>query len=418
MKKTLTTIASLSLAAVLLFAGCTKPTATPSATGTQGAEATPTLEPTPGIKNAYPFKVEDVQSLEYTYEAQQVSGPFWLGNVMYNECISFIDDGKAVVGKTLFKPLRIVSVRDWTLKNEYKEGTDWVWDGESKQLTLPEGSTIPFFAKGDLAGEGVEAYPKWDAQGRSRFGNALYCVSEFLYSRQIAITYAYDETEYKGPEYAYQGDALPKTMAKLKAGEDIKIVGFGDSIMAGGDASSGQNREPFLPLYVNLFKNALQEEYGSKVTMRNISVGGMTSEWGAENASNVVRQKPDLVILGFGQNDSGLGSAAVTAANTKTIIDAVKAEFPDCEFILMSTLKPNADAGFLSAAVHPKIYKELTPLFGEGIVGTDVYAMSEYLLASKNYADITGNNINHPNDFFIRIHAMMLQATLIDYKNK
>ena len=49
------------------------------------------------------------------------------------------------------------------------------------------------------------------------------------------------------------------------------------------------------------------------------------------------------------------------------------------------------------------------------MVSIDIYNLHSYMLESKNYVDLSGNNINHPNDYMIRVHAMQLMATLVDF---
>ena len=44
-------------------------------------------------------------------------------------------------------------------------------------------------------------------------------------------------------------------------------------------------------------------------------------------------------------------------------------------------------------------------LIAPGIAKADMTNMQKELLKHKRYIDITGNNINHPNDFFHRMHA-------------
>ena len=39
-------------------------------------------------------------------------------------------------------------------------------------------------------------------------------------------------------------------------------------------------------------------------------------------------------------------------------------------------------------------------------------SIHQSLLARKSYADMTGNNINHPNDYLARVYAQTLLATV------
>ena len=44
-------------------------------------------------------------------------------------------------------------------------------------------------------------------------------------------------------------------------------------------------------------------------------------------------------------------------------------------------------------------------------------SVSKAVLEHKEFVDYTGNNINHPNDFFIRIYANSLLQSVIGYDN-
>jgi hypothetical protein len=46
-----------------------------------------------------------------------------------------------------------------------------------------------------------------------------------------------------------------------------------------------------------------------------------------------------------------------------------------------------------------------------------VTSMSQSVLERKSFRDYTGNNINHPNDFFARIYAQVIIETVFGYDN-
>lgn len=337
--------------------------------------------------------------------------PFWKTDVMEKETITFHEENGQITGKLLFAPKEILTLTDWRLKTEYLPGKDYLWEKGSQTITLPAGSSIPFFKPGDLAGEGVEPWNgTFDSLGRSRFGYAVYCVSEFIYGRQLAVTYTYNRTDFKGETALPQLNLLPRTAGRLARREPLRIVFYGDSIFSGCDASSMYNREPFQPYLHDLVRMGLEKKYGSPITMLNPSVGGKDSNWGRENAQTLAAdEKPDLVIIGLGQNDGPWGGAA-TRDNVRAIMDTVRETEPSCEFLVVASLKPNENAGFLmSQSSQPAFLKELA---GPGCAYANMYSLHEYLLASKYYADLTGNNINHPNDFFIRIYAGNILSAL------
>jgi lysophospholipase L1-like esterase len=117
---------------------------------------------------------------------------------------------------------------------------------------------------------------------------------------------------------------IPKTLAKLKAGQPVTIVCLGDSVTAGGNASTPERR------YVDLFATGLRERFPqTKIDVQNISAGGSNSrQWlypekfpykglhGADNPARfdrVVAAKPDLVTIEF-VNDAGLTAKGVEEA--------------------------------------------------------------------------------------------------------
>ena len=48
---------------------------------------------------------------------------------------------------------------------------------------------------------------------------------------------------------------------------------------------------------------------------------------------------------------------------------------------------------------------------------TQMTSISLAVLECKEFVDYTGNNINHPNDFFGRIYATSLLQSVIGYEN-
>ena len=89
----------------------------------------------------------------------------------------------------------------------------------------------------------------------------------------------------------------------------------------------------------------------------------------------------------------------------------------DCEIIIMGTIVGNEAGGFNTPTLKPLLtdgFKEIAEDF-ESVVSIDIYNLHSYMLESKNYVDLSGNNVNHPNDYMIRVHAMQLLATLVDF---
>lgn len=83
----------------------------------------------------------------------------------------------------------------------------------------------------------------------------------------------------------------------------------------------------------------------------------------------------------------------------------------------MSTIVGNEAAGFNTPTLKPLLTDGFNQIAEDyqGVVSIDIYNLHSYMLKSKNYVDLSGNNINHPNDYMIRVHAMQLMAALVDF---
>ena len=100
----------------------------------------------------------------------------------------------------------------------------------------------------------------------------------------------------------------------------------------------------------------------------------------------------------------------------KQIMRGVRRGSPDAEFLFVTNFLPNAEAE-MNAGVYeniPLYREELLKLEEEGVAVADIYAAYLCLLQNKRFADMTGNNINHPNDFLGRLYAQIVLRTLSD----
>ena len=158
-------------------------------------------------------------------------------------------------------------------------------------------------------------------------------------------------------------------------------------------------------------QESLQRHSGARVELINTAVGGMDSHWGMAEAKYQVGQyKPDLAIIAFGMNDRD--EPKQFAQNIRVIMERVLEESPETEFLLCATTVPNAILKhfWTYQSEHGNALRELQ---GPGIAVADFGSMHRCLLEKKRFIDMTGNNVNHPNDFLIRCHAQVVSALLI-----
>ena len=105
---------------------------------------------------------------------------------------------------------------------------------------------------------------------------------------------------------------IPRTLAKIRQGKPVKIVSWGDSVTAGGDAGSPETR------YTAVFETRLKAKFPSAdVAVQTVAVGGSNSrQWLYPDRfsgpvpnqtvwQRVADAKPDLVTIEF-VNDAGM----------------------------------------------------------------------------------------------------------------
>ncbi len=417
--------------------------------------STPSTPNTPGENNT----PEDNMKIEnYTQ-------PFWVGNTMYDESVMLIaktDSNGNVIeaprAKLLFDAEKIQSVTWYFHENNgsqiktFTEGVDFVYENgyivakgsiiHNDILDLDEFSTnMPYVTDKMLTGE--QQFPGLTLQSDIPSKTNGLCLpfteGYQIVQMQLSVTYTHDEGMWEGCVPEYLGDtALSNTLTKLKNKEEVNLLVFGDSISTGANSSSVLGINPNLPTWPELFAHGLSSYYGGTVNLKNTSVGGWTSSNGVSGGTGWVAGKqvqkpglaaqfksgelkgfvPDIAIIGFGMNDASLGLSINTFCNNViSMINTIRQQNPDCEIILLGTMLANP-----MAKNQSKNQTEYTEYLGklsknyENVAVVDIGAMHQDLLDSgKYYTEMSSNNVNHPNDFFARIYAMNLLASLMDF---
>jgi len=343
-------------------------------------------------------------------DLNRYSVPFWKADTIRDEISQVINANGISKGTLLFKAKKVLSVKAANYTKVYKQGTDWAYN--EGMLKIKSGSSIPFIKKEDLVYNTDK--PGWSMTGKTPGTFVLFSESTFFNTMQIAVTYIPQHGQlWKGPVPVFAAKNLPHTLLKLTDKDNLKVVFYGNSIETGCNSSGFQNSAPYMPSWPELIIYNLRKAYGEQVSFANPSVGGKLAEWGKDEAAvRVVSQKPDLVIIGFGMND---GSAKITPdkyrEDIKSIIDATIAQNPNAEFILIAPMLPNPDA--IQSGLQGLYKAELDKLCKKGIIVADLTGVHRELLKHKTYQDMTGNNVNHPNDYLARWYAQFICGFLI-----
>ena len=407
----------------------------------------------------------DEEAKEQAMKEDKLVAPFWKSDVMYDETVILVaetNETGEIVGlptaRLLFAAEEILEVKQYFHADNHNAIKTFTQD---KDFTYADGritaigtigedlfgqsvvnTTLPYVT--DKQAKGVDAFPglstttgipsiegDWDIPFTEGYQ---------IVQMQLSVTYRHSG-EWTGVTPSYQGKTLSHVTKKLHDKENTEILIFGDSVATGANSSSLLNVEPYLAPWFTLTANKLSRHYGAKVNVTNKSVGGWTSSNGVSSAASggwingkyveqvglgklfeteLAEYKPDLAIIHFGLNDATLGvTAQVYYQNLCTMIDCIKARNPECDIIVLGSLLANPEAKNQSKDLtsYVKVNNALaTQIYKDGnVVALDIGAMHQELLsAGKKYLDMTGNNVNHPNDFIARIYAMNVLSLLIE----
>ena len=296
---------------------------------------------------------------------------------------------------------------------EFEAGRDFQWSPDSRVLTLTADSRIPFKTTAELhpAPKSPNSYAaqrgteRWMFFGPGRVIHDLTCVASYPSN---------DDWKLPPVEPAPQ-DQLGGFRAKLRAHQPVKIVLLGDSISTGTDASAISHVAPNQPGYPDLVAQALKKRFSTEVTLVNLSKGGMDSKWGRGQVNAVIAEKPDLFLVAFGMNDaSGRRKPEEFAQITREIVQPVREARPECAALLISPMTANSEWSHSAPDLYPQYATALAGLTGPGVAMANVTATWTAVLSRKKHLDLSGNGLNHPNDFGHRLYADVILSVIGD----
>jgi hypothetical protein len=330
---------------------------------------------------------------------RQYLHPFWRSDTIYNETILLYSTaGGTADGRCLYRPDKILSVRNFSLDSVYHQGTDYLL--HDRTLTRTPGSRMPF-----------RADTSFDKKNDLAWYN--------LQSQWVVVTYTHHD-KWDGPAPSYQGDRLPRLTQLLHSGRPVNVVAYGMSITRGMDVSGYDRVAPYMPTYMELFVEGLKQRYPhSPVTLYNAGLPGSTVAWGAQYAEYYIPPlHPDLVVIDFGMNDFWRMPPAEFGDSIRTMIRKVRLADPAAEFLLLGNMKfdpayvldSDSTKGFYTGNLAGYA-AELRKLEGIGVVMLDMTDISESIYGRKKAKDCIVNPL-HPNDYMARWYAQGMVATV------
>jgi acyl-CoA thioesterase-1 len=198
---------------------------------------------------------------------------------------------------------------------------------------------------------------------------------------------------------------LPGTSVIAADGDDtVRIVGFGDSLMAG----YGLNGSEGFPARLQ----AALEARGHKVEITDAGVSGDTSSGGLARLDWSIPEDVDGVILELGANDALRG---LPPEKTRENLDAMITRLKErgIEVLLAGMLAPpnlGADYETRFNAIYPELADKydvvLYPFFLDGVTGNPEFLLDDGMHPNANGINTMVDGIlPYAEDFLARIEA-------------
>lgn len=316
------------------------------------------------------------------------------------------------IATTAFLPSGLVKITKGSVT--YQERKDYLVDYDLGRITLTPTSRIPFLLKNNLRIQGDK---------KSNFFRALSEPSldlvldegHFFADNQVNISYVHPLLENQNSYPQYAGATLVETSKRLLARKPISILLMGDSISEGYNASAFIGYPPYTPSYPTLVVESLRRVFGGHVVLDNRSHAGWRADQGLAqiNDEKLLDTLPDLVIFAYGMNDALSIPPQIFGKTIAQMIASFRHVSPQTEFLLISPMLPNPDWAIAPSSRFFALRDELAHLEAPGVTLVDMTSIWATLLERKSFYDLTGNGVNHPNDFGHSLYAQAIISTLV-----
>lgn len=368
-----------------------------------------------------------------SFDLEKYLAPVWSGNVSYAES-AFVrqnEQGKVEPIQLLYDIDEIISVRSFDLKTQYIEGVDY--RVTNKKLEIIEGGSIPVleYSKHHIpvyVNDGLKTQiPASDNSGSAYILSETTKTNPGMSAWSIAVTYKHSSKSVVTIPTDNSSTYID-FLLKLKNGENVKAVFYGDSITYGWAVSKTEevSREPYCPSYPNLVMDYIENKFGVVVERANHSRSGETTNWAKEyvNYMKVVDENPDIVILAFGMNDAGGMDSETFISNIKGIMRNITTKCKekwdkDVPFVVVGTMLPNDKVGFNPGSCLLNYHNEYAEVLETLTYNKATFAFANVtqvhnqMLTRKVFQDTTSSNSNHPNDYMHRVYAQVVLRTIL-----
>ena len=335
----------------------------------------------------------------------------WNGNCIYAESCMFVIERQS---RLLFNAEKILKVENPATGRIFCEGKDYTYTPGTNIIHLTENSAIPFIPRSVVYPvENLRVYPEKNSNAISNAVNGGYLLfnnENFFALNQVEVTYTATENDFK-PELAAQTERLQKVRKKLANGTSLKITLHGDSISEGYNSTEFTNTPPFSPPYMKQVCAALPGEH----LFINHALSGKGINYSRSIRESWINDKPDLMVIAYGMNNYANTPVADFFAELDWIISENSGVSPETEYIIVSPMTGNPEWKFTRPGndlVYGNAFREYVSSKAENIALADVQKVWLKLLERKGFYDLSGNGVNHPNDFGHRVYASVILELL------
>ncbi len=378
------------------------------------------------------------------YNAEVYAEQIWKGDTVYHETALFMNDKDTV--KLLYPVDEVISLRSYSLETQYVQGVDYEITDDGCIKILPN-SRIPVYSVARTKTEKPtsNAFPL-----KTNQDEYLASMDDVAYPQYaIAVTYKHStvfEDGYQPAAPEVQNKSLDGVLTKLKNGQQVNIVVYGDSISCGWNCSGLFNEQihspsnlegayetgytmgvaPYMPTWANMLVAKLNEMYPGQINFKNLALSGKAAKWGSDNIEARLALwkddqgyiiKPDLMLIGFGVNDSAGNVGTVTYQGSMKGIVRKARNFinnQEMEVLYYSPMMPNQLTTTWDKTKLLAYEEALEELAAEdsNIAVAKLTSVFDEIIKCKAPEDYLNTYWNHGNDFTGRMYLTTILHTM------
>lgn len=324
--------------------------------------------------------------------------PFWEKDCIKGEIVLFVEEDGVCFATLAFDEPKNIVLYDRTGKI-FQENIDYIVQGNR---IIAQAKDIPYLKAEWLKNKNV---PREIPSENETYHIEGCLLIDPLYLRNMQLFADYATAKKCDLKVVSDDIKLPQTKRLLNEEKKLKIALFGDSISNAANSSFEMGFSGFAH-WITPVIEYIQSESGASVDFVNVSRSGYGTEWALGAVEEkLAKENVDLAVIAFGMNDGSADMSVETfVQNVSKLIESIKQYNPKTEFVLVATPIPNEAC--------EAVYKEqihyidgLRALEGKGITVVNMTEVFTWLLKRKRYCEISGNNLNHPNDFGYRFYT-------------